>query len=104
MNIEELDAALVKIDDHFHTHYKNASHYERMLTRAVKLNEEVGELCEAVLHENGEQRKEKVDIDFGGEVADVIITTLMLARTKNIDVWDEVEKKIAKINKRMNIG
>ena len=103
MNIEEIDTTLAKIDEHFHIKYKNASPYERMLTRAVKLNEEVGELCEAVLHENGEQRKEKVDIDFGSEIADVIICTLMLARTKNIDVWGEVEKKINKITDRIGI-
>lgn len=103
MTYDELTKNIETIDAHFHTLYKNTP-YERMLTRAVKLNEEVGELCEAVLHENNEQRPEKTDIDFGSEVADVIICTLMLAKTKDIDVWGEVAKKIEKIKIRNNIA
>ena len=102
--LEDIDSTLANIDDHFHRTYQNASDYERMLTRAVKLSEEVGELCEAVLHENGEQRREKTDIDFGGEVADVIICTLMLARTKHVDVWGEVERKLQKILDRVGVS
>lgn len=103
MKIENIEKDIEVIDIHFHTKFNNSSDYERMLTRAVKLNEEVGELCEAVLHENNEQRDDKKGIDFGGEVADVIISTLMLARMKNIDVWGEVQKKLVKIKERNNI-
>lgn len=103
MTLEEIQKNIDNIDAHFHIQFKNSSEYERLLTRAVKLNEEVGELCEAVLHEGGEQRADKTDIDFGGEVADVIISTLVLAKNKNIDVWNEVEKKLNKIKNRFNI-
>ena len=97
MEIRKIEKYIEVLDTHFRVKFKNSSEYERMLTRAVKLNEEVGELCEAVLHEGKEQREDKGGIDFGGEIADVIISTLMLARVKDVDVWGEVEKKLEKI-------
>lgn len=104
MNTDSIQKSIELIDEHFRGEYHNASEYERLLTRAVKLNEEVGELCEAVLHENGEQREEKGKrIDLGSEVADVIICTLMLAQMKRIDVWKEVETKLGKIKAKRNI-
>lgn len=103
MTFEELQRSIDTIDSHFHNQFKNSSPYERLLTRAVKLNEEVGELCEAVLHENNEQRVEKTDIDLPSEIADVIICTLMIAHLKNVDVWGEVAKKIEKIKMRNHI-
>ena len=103
MRFEEIQKNIELIDAHFHEQFKNKSEYERLLSRTVKLNEEVGELCEAVLHEGKEQRQEKTGIDFNGEVADVIICTLMLAQMKNVSVWDEVGKKLEKIKSRFTI-
>ena len=100
MTIETISQDIDLINAHFKDRYNNASDYQRLLSQVVKLNEEVGELCEAALHENNEQRVEKTDIDLGSEVADVIICALMIAKTKDISIWAEIDKKIAKIKRR----
>ncbi len=52
------------------------------LANMVKLNEEVGELSDAVLSKMGHQRKEKLkdfnDSMIGKEIADVILATLVV--------------------------
>ena len=71
-----------------HDDYKDNEKYT--LANIVKMNEEVGELCEAVLSKIGHQRKEKLkdfdDSTIGNEVSDVILTTLLVAKSMNIDV------------------
>jgi NTP pyrophosphatase (non-canonical NTP hydrolase) len=84
---------------------KNSStQQERILARTVKLTEELGELCNEVLAFNGDQRQEKLDKhdknNLPNEFADVIITTLILAKAMNIDIEKALEKKIKKVNKR----
>ena len=84
---------------------KNSStQQERILARTVKLTEELGELCNEILTFNGDQRKEKLDNsdknNLPNEFADVIITTLLLAKSMNVDVKEALIKKIEKINKR----
>lgn len=77
---------------------------KRILARTVKLTEELGELCEEVLAHNSLQRKQKLENhnkeNLPEEFADVIITTLLLAKAMNIDIEQAIEKKIEKINKR----
>ncbi|MEA2003644.1 MAG: MazG nucleotide pyrophosphohydrolase domain-containing protein [archaeon] len=77
---------------------------KRILLRIVKLNEEVGELCDAVLSYFDSQRKDKLAgfdrQDLDEEFADVIITTLLLAEVMDVDVGKALEKKIEKINGR----
>lgn len=85
--------------------YSNLTDPEkRILARAVKLSEEVGELSDAVLTHNSLQRKQKLDAESNenlqGEFADVIITTLLLAKAMDVNVEKALEKKIEKINKR----
>ncbi len=84
---------------------KNSStQQERILARTVKLTEELGELCNEVLAFNGDQRQEKLDRhgknNLPNEFADVIITTLLLAKSMNVDVKEALINKIEKINKR----
>lgn len=83
---------------------KSATQQERILARTVKLTEELGELCNEVLSFNGDQRKEKLDLydknNLPHEFADVVITTLLLAKSMNIDIADALKNKIEKINKR----
>lgn len=65
----------------------------------VKIMEELGELCEAVLFCDSIQRKEKLQnkkIDIADEIMDVIITTLLLAENFGIDIKKELQKSIAK--------
>ena len=74
------------------------------LANMVKLNEEMGELSDAILSKMGHQRKEKLE-DFddsmiGKEIADVILATLVVAKSMNIDVEKSLENKINIINER----
>lgn len=78
---------------------------EAILARTVKLGEEFGELCEEVLAYNLLQRKQKLDNcdkeNLPEEFADVIITTLLLAKTMNVDVEKALEEKMQKLNHRV---
>ncbi|MBV9349593.1 MAG: MazG-like family protein, partial [Patescibacteria group bacterium] len=63
---------------------------ERVLARMVKLMEEVGELSDEVLGGLGHQRQIKLDNrkndGLEEEVADVVITVLLLARSLGVNV------------------
>lgn len=78
---------------------------EIILARTVKLGEEFGELCEEVLAYNSLQRKQKLDNhdkeNLPEEFADVIITTLLVARTMNVDIEKALEEKMKKLNRRV---
>lgn len=104
MNVTELNKKLEKIDAYFRAGDTTLTEKERLLSRVVKLNEEVGELCEAALCENDKNQrvKEKV-IDFDAELADIMICTLLLALHRNKNVWDEVERKLKKQFERFNL-
>lgn len=76
---------------------------KRFLAYAVKVSEEQGELSASVLSYLSLQRKEKEQKgkeELAGEVADVIITTALLAEALGIDVEKCLAEKIAKIKKR----
>ncbi len=76
----------------------------RVLARMVKLSEETGELADAILSLQGDQRQEKLghnaQLTISEEIADVLIVTMLLAVTLNVDVPKALETKIAKIRKR----
>ncbi len=73
---------------------------KEILFRAVKLSEEVGELSQEILSHNSLQLKRKLDNykkeNLEGEFADVIITTLLLAKAVDVDIKKALENKIAK--------
>jgi len=83
---------------------KSSTSQEKILARTVKLTEELGELCNEVLTFNGDQRQEKLDKynknNLPDEFADVIITTLLLAKSMDINIRRALTNKIKKINKR----
>ncbi|MBI2045498.1 hypothetical protein HYT23_05545 [Candidatus Pacearchaeota archaeon] len=83
-------------------HY--ADQEKRTLARTVKLGEEFGELCDEILSKMSLQRKEKLTEkdkeNLEKEFADVIITTLLLAKSIDVDVAKALENKINEINKR----
>lgn len=102
--IEQLSQKLAKIDSYFRNTNKELSERERTFSRVIKLNEEVGELCEAILCENdSNQRNKDKEIDLDSELADVIICTLMLTQGRDKDIWEEVDKKLEKQLTRFNI-
>ncbi len=78
---------------------------EIVLSRTVKLNEEVGELCAEILALDNDQRKEKLskmkkEDNLPNELADVVITTLLLAEVLDVDIETALENKIKKIKRR----
>ncbi len=77
---------------------------KRIFARTVKITEELGELCNEVLAFNSRQRKEKLEQwdkeNLPKEFADVIITTLLLAKTMGVDIERALETKIRIINER----
>ncbi len=77
---------------------------KRILSRTVKLSEEVGELSEAILSYVNNQRAEKLEkfnkSDLDAEIADVIITAMVIARATKTDVNAAIIAKLKKIEKR----
>lgn len=77
---------------------------KRSYARMVKLTEEVGELAVEILAKNNRVREDKSDgkndATLGKEFADVIITTLLVAKSLEIDVYSALEQKIEEIEKR----
>ena len=75
-----------------------------ILTKTIKLNEEVGELCNDVLSVLKLQRKAKLERfekrNFYEEFADVIITTLQLANSAGVDIERAITDKLKKIEAR----
>ena len=96
--IDKQDKKLIKSYESTHDKEK------RVLARSVKLAEEVGELCNEALSFNGNQRQKKLDShttnSLANEVADVLITTLLLAKTMDVDISTALKNKIEKIEKR----
>jgi NTP pyrophosphatase (non-canonical NTP hydrolase) len=72
--------------------------------QTVKRNEEIGELCASVLAFDSLQREETLDGDVerevADEVADVLITTFLLADSIGIDPEAVLESKIQRIEDR----
>ncbi|MBT4432894.1 hypothetical protein HOC90_00895 [Candidatus Falkowbacteria bacterium] len=83
---------------------QNSTEQEIILARTVKLTEELGELCNEVLAFNGDQREDKLNKmdknNLPNELADVIITTLLLAKAMDVDIREALKNKIEKINNR----
>jgi len=93
-------------DEKLKKRYRSYSNREEViLARTVKLGEEFGELCEEVLAYNSLQRKQKWDNhdkeNLPEEFADVIITTLLLAKSMNVSIETALEKKMQKLNQRV---
>ena len=90
-----------KLKDRYSSHSREE---EIVLARTVKLGEEFGELCDEVLAHSSLQRRTKLDDhskeNLPGEFADVIITTLLLAKTMNVDIEKALEEKMQKLHRR----
>jgi NTP pyrophosphatase (non-canonical NTP hydrolase) len=106
MDFQTLHKNIDEFDAHFNKKFPIKSHREKAFARTVKLTEELGELCNEVLAANGDQRSEKLETtsnrNLEDEFADVIITTLLLAKTMNVNIEKALEQKIEKINQRFS--
>lgn len=102
--IEKIGEKITKLDTYFKNDSAVQTEREALYARMIKLNEEVGELAEAVLHEHDPYQREKnKTIDFDEELADVLICTLLLAKQRKKDVWSVVDKKLDLQVKRFNL-
>lgn len=85
--------------------YYNKDEKELVNLYALKLGEETGELFEQLLAKQNIQREEKLEnMDkkgIGEEIADVILSAAVLAKSLNIDIEKELTSKINKNNDRI---
>jgi len=107
MDINTLQETIKNLNDKTTPHYKLYTQKEKaILTKTVKLNEEVGELCNDILGILRLQRKAKLDKfdkrNIYQEFADVIITTMQLASVAGVDLERAILDKLQTIEKRHN--
>lgn len=104
MTFDELADFIEEQDIIYHTWKAGATDQEHILARMAKLTEEMGELADEVLGALGYQRQEKLDKrdpeGLGDEFADVIITTMLLAKSMKVDIPEALNRKMRKIQKR----
>lgn len=104
MELNELLTFIGKQKDLLQSQYKNVEESKMTLAMTVKLSEEVGELSQEILGNLSLVRKEKLNKHnletLSDEFADVLITTLILAKKMNVNVAKALEAKIDKLDKR----
>lgn len=109
MNLKGLQEKIKILNEKTKPHYRLYSPVEKeILTKTVKLNEEVGELCNDILSVLKLQRKAKLDKfdkrNIYEEFADVIITTIQLAQSAGVDINRAVGDKLNKIEHKYMKG
>ncbi len=105
MNLKTLQEKIRLMTEKTAPKYKLYTPREKeILTKTVKLNEEVGELCNDILGILRLQRKAKLEKfdrrNVYQEFADVIITTIQLAEAAGVNIERAVNDKIKKIEER----
>ena len=105
MNLKSLQEKIKVLNEKTSPHYKLYSQAEKeILTKTVKLNEEVGELCNDILSILKLQRRAKLQNfdkrNMYEEFADVIITAMQLAIAAGVDVERAVGDKLRKIEEK----
>ncbi len=105
MNLKNLQQRVSLLNEKTRPHYKLYTQEEKeILTKTVKLNEEVGELCNDILGILKLQRKAKMKNfdkrNIYQEFADVILTTIQLAQVAGVDIERAIEDKLKKIENR----
>lgn len=106
MEMGELSKFIEEISDKLSDHY-NQTEMEQKYRAALKVAEESGELVGEALKHLGLQRKEKLDSmkedGLGKEMADVIITTMIMAKRFDVDIQKAMEKKMQIIKERFEL-
>src|SRR3989344_1976222 len=105
MNLKSLQEKIKILNEQTRPQYKLYTPREKeILTKTVKLNEEVGELCNDILSILKLQRRAKLQNfdkrNMYEEFADVIITAMQLAIAAGVDVERAVGDKLKKIEGR----
>lgn len=104
MELQSLKSKIAKISAHIDEYLenKNTTKTEKVLFKSAKLPEEVGEFYSELLIHLDFARKEKVGTSekLKKELADVIITSLVIAEELEIDIFHHIEQKIEKVYER----
>ncbi len=105
MEIKELQKEIERHDVLVQKHFREEAGSEvRVQNLMLKIGEEYGELCEAVLARRGAQRKVKLDkaneSDVGDELADLIVTALALAVNLDLDIEEILKDELETIRGR----
>jgi NTP pyrophosphatase (non-canonical NTP hydrolase) len=103
MNLNQLQSFAKEENARLKAHYKLDDKERFLLAQTVKLTEETGELADAVLAKLKLQSKWKLantKPSVEEEIADVILTTSVLAASLGVDLDAAVEKKIAELKSR----
>lgn len=108
MNVRNLQDRLKELAKHSQVDYRIGTPQEQeILSRTVKLNEEVGELCNDILSILKLQRKAKLENfdkkNMYQEFADVIMTTIQLANAAGVDVERAIDDKIKKVEQKYQV-
>ena len=107
MTLEEFQQFIDEQDSFFRSlRDMSQSEREHLFSRMIKLGEEYGELCDAVLGSVGFQRKAKLAEEkrehLQNEFADVLITLFLVAKALDVDIMDALDAKIATIKAKHN--
>lgn len=105
MDFKQVEERLKKIAEKSPISYRIRTPQEQeILSRTVKLNEEVGELCNDILAILKLQRKAKLEKfdkrNVYVEFADVILTTMQLAMAAGVDIERAVNDKLNKVEEK----
>ena len=105
MNVKNLQDRLKDLAKNSQVQYKlRTAQEQEILSRTVKLNEEVGELCNDILSILKLQRKAKLENfdkrNVYQEFADVIMTTIQLANAAGVDVERAIDDKLKKVESK----
>lgn len=102
MHLEDVGTFLTRENERLLESLPGLTAENMALAQTVKLSEEVGELGTAVLDENGLQRPREEDTDstLAMEIADVLITTMLLGETLGIDIEAALAMKMEQIDSR----
>lgn len=104
MEIQELKDFSKRMHKKLESYYKFDDPRKLNMPITIKIMEELGELCDAVLGKSGLQRKAKLEQftqeNLEEEFADVITCVFILAENMDIDVEEGLRRKIKKIDQR----
>ena len=105
MDLQNLESRIKILNDFINKSHLNRTETERKLLKASKLPEEVGEFYNELLISLNFTREWK-DGDSSWlekELADVIITSLVIARDLEIDIFPVINAKLQKVFTRYNL-
>jgi NTP pyrophosphatase (non-canonical NTP hydrolase) len=102
MNLKELQECAKGEAGRFAAHYK-VNERERILSMTLKLQEETGELADAVLYRlrlQSDWKLANLKPSVEEELADVIMTAAVIAAEIGVDLDDALKKQARKFAKR----